>query len=164
MDPNLYKKRTAVKPFLRGQEKNLPAIHRPKKPETLREEQPWESGCSGAARRSSELAPANPSAVRRDPVIDAETPPRRVFPGDAAFRPPIIQGLVSFVQRLLLHRGPNLCKRKNRENEIFLDGPQLFNFALKTAGTLTILPPRSTKACRVVPVTIWASSAWRRIR
>jgi hypothetical protein len=89
MDPNLYKKKTAVKPFLRRNEKIFSVIPLNKKPETLRKEHPGESGFSAAARQAEGFAPANfPAAIRERPAAAGGKPSQWSSTGIRRFPPP----------------------------------------------------------------------------
>ena len=133
--PTYIKRKLLSSPSCGAIENFFPVTRPNKKPETLRNEHPRESGPSTAARQAGEFAPANSfPAICWSPVtIRLLARPDRSGSG---FSHP----------EILIAHGSESLQEENRENENFWKGGQVFNFALKAAGTLTILPPRSTKA------------------
>ena len=118
--PTYIKKKLLSSPSCGTMKKTFSVTHPDKKPETRCKEHPGESGFSAAARQEERFAPANFSL----PFVGARQLPAGNHPnglplGSAAFRPLPTQGPALYIQRFILHMGPNLCKRKIAKKKIF---------------------------------------------
>ena len=85
-------------------------------------------------------------AIRQRPAATGGNPFQWSSTGIRRSPAPVHSGSGVIHPETLIAHGSKSLQEENRENENYCRGRHVFNFALQAAGTLTIFPPRSTKA------------------
>ncbi len=125
MNPNLWtptyiKKKPLSSPSCGAMKKFFSLIPLNKKPETLRKEHPGNPVFPHPPGKQRDLLPQIfPLPFANAQQLPVENHPNGLPLGSAAFRPLITRGSAFSIQRILLHRDPNLCKRKIAKMKIF---------------------------------------------